>query len=123
MKPIKPPEIVNQGIAIYVPNIDNYEQAKIEIFYSPKNPLFAWSYCGDSPYKIWEKVDTQFDKGILFIYNSPTILPKGFYKINIRLLNRSGSFLEGSKIYGLLTSKLNLHIGLPYSSFAPIGVS
>ena len=123
MKPIKPPILVQQGIAIYVPNINKYSQAKIEIFYSPKNPLFAWSFCDENPFKIWEKVDKQFDKGILFIYNSPTILAKGFYKIQLTLLSRDGGFLEGSKIYGLLQPKANLHIGLPYSAFPPISVS
>ena len=120
MKPIAPPRIVRQGIAIYVPSLDKFTQAKIEIFYSPKNPLFAWSFCDENPYEIWEKLDYQYEKGIIFIYNSPTILPKGFYKIQITVLSNNGSSKTGSKVYGLLTPKESLHIGFHYSAFPTI---
>ncbi len=123
MRPVAPPKMVERGIAVYVPNIDNFEQAKIEIFYSPRNPLFAWSFCDDNPYKIWERIDYQYQKGILFVYNSPTILPIGFYKIQITLLNKKGTTRSGSSIYGLLNAKETLHIGLPYSSLPTISVS
>jgi hypothetical protein len=123
MRPTPPPKMVDRGIAVYVPNIDNFQQAKIEIFYSPKNPLFAWSFCDENPYKIWEKIDYQYSKGILFIYNSPTILPKGFYKIQIALLNKKGSVRTGARVYGLLNAKETLHIGLPYSAFPTIPVT
>ena len=123
MRPIPPSKLVNRGIVIYVPNVANFYQAKIEIFYSAKNPLFNWSFCGENPYKIWEKIDFQYQKGILFIYNSPTILPKGFYKIRITLLNKDGNVLSGFRTYGLLNDKETLYIGLPYSSFPIIPVA
>ena len=123
MRPIPAPKLVNRGIVVYVPNVDQFEQAKIEIFYLEKNPLFSWSFCGENPYKLWEKIDYQYSKGILFIYNSPTILPKGFYKIQITLLNRDGNVLTGARTYGLLNAKETLHIGVPYSSFSPIPVA
>lgn len=123
MKPIKAPTLATQGIAVYVPSVNNYSQAKIEIFYSAKNPLFSWSFCSDSPYKIWEKLDYQYGNGVLFVYNSPTILPKGFYKIQITVMNNNGELISGNLTLGLLEAKQNLHIGLPYSTYAPITLS
>jgi hypothetical protein len=123
MKPIKAEKVVERGIAIYVPRIGGYTKAKIEIYYSPKNPLFEWSFCEDSPYKIWEKIENQFSKGVLFIYNSPTLLPKGFYRIQLKTINKEGGVLQGSKTYGLIRPKSSLHVGLPYSSLSPITLS
>ena len=124
MKPIRAPRLLQTGIAIFVPGIEDFSTVKIEIFYSPKNPLFAWSFCDESPYKIWEKMDQAFDKGLLFIYNTPTFLSKGYYKIKITMFNTDrSSSLIGSETYGILEDKATLYIGLPYSTFAPIQVT
>jgi len=124
MKPIKAPQLISNGIAIYVPSIEPYNNTKLEIFYSAKNPLFSYSICEESPQKIWEKKDISFDKGSLFLYTTSNLLAKGFYKIQIVQSDSNQTrFLEGSHVYGLLKEKPTLYIGLPYSTFPPITVS
>lgn len=123
MRPIKAPALVQQGIAVYVPNVADFTQAKIEIFYSPKNPLFGDGFCDNNPYRIWQKTDSQYGRGILFVYNSPTILPKGFYKILITVVNKKQQRLTGARTIGILKDKPTLHIGTPYSTFGPISLS
>lgn len=123
MKPIKAPPLVRQGIAVYVPSVANYTQAKIEIYYSPTNPLFPSGFCDNNPYRIWQKTDSQFGRGILFVYNSPTILAKGFYKIDITVVNKQQQRLTGSRTIGVLKNKRTLHVGLPYSIFGPISLT
>lgn len=124
MKPIKAPKLLSNGIAIYIPTISPYINTKLEIFYSLKNPLFSYSICEESPQKIWEKKDTSFDKGSLFLYTTSEPLAKGFYKLNIKQYNEAQTqFIEGFQIYGLLKSKPTLYIGLPYSTFSTIIVS
>lgn len=121
MKPIKPPSIVKYGIVIYVPSKENFNKSKIEIFYSPKNPLFSYSHCEESASKIWEKKDTSFDKGSLYIYSINQPLKVGFYQIKLTMLdNFQTKFLEGSHTYAVLQEKDSLYIGVPYSSFGPI---
>lgn len=121
MKPIKAPSIVNTGIVIYVPTQEDYRNCKLEIFYSPKNPLFSYSHCEPSPSKIWEKKDISYDKGSLFIYSTNKNLARGFYKIHLTIYNiNQTKFIEGAQTYGLLKEKPTLYIGLPYSSFGPI---
>lgn len=122
MKPIKAPRLTENGIVLYVPPVVGFPNVKVEIFYSPKNPLFAWAYCEGSPQKIWEKIDTNFDKGIMFIYNRNLL--KGFYKVSISMSDENVTqILRGSEVYGLLKEKPTLYIGLPYSTFSTISVS
>jgi hypothetical protein len=124
MKPIKPPLIIKYGIVVYVPTRENFTKSKVEIFYSPKNPLFSYAICDDSSSKIWEKKDTSFNKGSLYIYNTSQELKKGFYQIKITMYDiYQTKVIEGSNTYGVLTNKDSLYIGLPYSSFEPIFVS
>lgn len=121
MKPITAPELISNGIAVYVPAVSPYFQTKLEIFYSEKNPLFSYSLCEESPQKIWEKKDTSFDKGSLFLYTTSKPLAKGFYKIALKQYNETQTqFIQGFQIYGLLKEKPTLYIGLPYSSFPTI---
>jgi len=121
MKPIQAPSIINNGIIIYVPTKEDFLKSKIEIFYSAKNPLFSYSHCEPSPSKIWEKTDTSFDKGSLFIYATQNLLPRGFYRIKLTLYNlQQTKFMEGANTYAILTDKKTLYIGLPYSTFSPI---
>lgn len=122
MRPVQPPSIIEQGIVVYVPTVANYLRARIEIFYSAINPNFVTAFCQEGLYKIWEKTDDNFDKGIMFAYNSPTILRKGYYKITLSLVNRNGLVGRGSKIIGLLKEKNTLYIGVPYSTFGPIDI-
>ena len=124
MKPIKAPQLLSNGIAIYVPTVSPYVSTKLEIFYSAKNPLFSYSICEESPRKIWEKKDTAFDRGSLFLYTTAEPLAKGFYRVNITQYNETQTqFIEGFQVYGLLKEKPALYIGLPYSTFPPITVS
>jgi hypothetical protein len=121
MKPIKALSIIDKGIVVYVPSKEAFTKTKIDIYYSPKNPLFSYSYCEDSPSKIWSKKDNLFDKGTLFIYNTDKPLKKGFYKINLTMYDQSQTRLvEGSNTYAILKEKNTLYIGVPYSSFGPI---
>jgi hypothetical protein len=121
MKPISPQQIVKYGIVVYVPSKEDFNKSKIEIFYSPKNPLFSYTHCEDSNSKIWEKKDTLFNKGTLYIYNTSKPLDKGFYQIKITMYdNYQTKLIEGSNTYGLLNNKDNLYIGVPYSTFGPI---
>lgn len=124
MKPIEPPQLVKYGIVIYVPSKEAFNKSKVEIYYSPKNPLFSYAHCEESNSKIWEKKDTSFNKGSLYIYNTSNRLNKGFYQIKITMYDLYQTrLLEGSNTYGLLTKKDNLYIGLPYSTFDSILVS
>lgn len=121
MKPIAAPSLINNGIVIYVPTQEDFRKSKIEISYSPKNPLFSYSHCEPSPSKIWEKTDTSFDKGSLFIYETDKPLEKGFYQIRLTIYDiNQTKFIEGAQTFGLLKNKPTLYIGLPYSSFGPI---
>lgn len=120
MKPVKPTSIIDRGIVIYVPTIAKYKKVRIEIFYSPKNPLFSFSYCQEDETKIWEKLDENLGKGVLFLYTTRRRLKKGFYKIQLTAISEKGSVLTGSEVYGLLKAKDTLYIGLPYSSFEHI---
>jgi hypothetical protein len=124
MKPITAPKLLSNGIVVYVPTPAPYIKTKLEIFYSKKNPLFSYSFCEESPQKIWEKTDVAFDKGSLFLYTTSNPLAKGFYRIMITQYDKyQTQSVQGSKVYGLLKEKPSLYIGLPYSSFDPILVS
>lgn len=124
MKPIKAPRLLQTGIAVYVPAISEFDLVKLQIFYSPNNPLFNWSYCDESPYLIWEKTDQNFDRGLLFLYNTNKALNTGYYKIDITMTNNSrDQTLQGSQVYGVLDRRNTLYIGLPYSAFPPIDVT
>jgi hypothetical protein len=124
MKPIQPPFIIKYGIILYVPNKEDFIKSKVEIFYSPKNPLFSYSHCEESASKIWEKKDTSFNKGSLYIYSTQRPLRKGFYQIKLTMYdNFQTKFVEGFNTYGLLKEKNTLHIGIPYSTFGPILVT
>jgi hypothetical protein len=125
MKPISAPQLIENGIAVYVPPIVNYPTVKLSIYYSATNPLFSWSFCEESPQKIWEKEDVNYDKGIIFIYRTNTYLKKGFYNIEIKAKDESLSgILSGSSMYGILEDKKRtLYVGFPYSTFSPINVS
>lgn len=124
MKPINPPNIVKYGIVIYVPSKENFNKSKIEISYSPKNPLFSYSHCEESSSKIWEKKDTSFNKGTLYVYSISQPLKIGFYQIKLTMFdNYQTKFLEGSNTYAVLQEKSNLYIGVPYSAFGPILVT
>lgn len=125
MKPIKAPSLIENGIVVYTPGVSGLDNIKVSIFYSPKNPLFSWSFCEESPFKIWEKQDKNYDKGILFIYRTNRPLKKGFYKINVKAFNdQYSNVLEGSQTYGVIQENKNtLYIGLPYSSFGPINIT
>lgn len=120
MKPIKAINIIDKGIAVFCPSISNYSNIRIEIFYSPKNPLFSSVYCQQDEFKIWEKLDTNRGKGVLFLYNSTESLKKGFYKIYLRAQTQEDTTISGQETYGLLKPKNTLHIGLPYSTFGHI---
>ena len=124
MKPIAAPKLLEKGIAVFVPAIEGFSNIKIEIFFSPKNPLFSWSYCEESPFKIWEKSDISFNSGIIFLYKTTNDLSQGFYKITITATddNRTGT-ITGSETYGILQEKETLYIGFPYSSFESISLS
>ncbi len=124
MKPITPPSIIKYGIVVYVPSKDTFTKSKIEIYYSPNNPLFSYSHCAESTSKIWEKKDTNFNKGSLYIYSTSEALAPGFYQIKLTMYdNYQTKFIEGSNTYGILNKKDTLHIGLPYSTFGPILVN
>jgi hypothetical protein len=124
MKPITAPKLIANGIAVYVPTVATFNHTKLEIFYSPKNPLFGYALCEESPQKIWEKKDTSFDKGSLFLYTTSEPLAKGFYKVQITQYNANQTEVrEGFQVYGLLKEKPTLYIGLPYSTFGPILVT
>jgi hypothetical protein len=121
MKPIQPPFIIKYGIVVYVPSKDDYNKSKIEIYYSPKNPLFDYSQCNEANSKIWEKKDTMFNKGTLYLYTTNEPLKKGFYQIKLTMYdNFQTKFIEGINTYGILKEKDTLHIGIPYSTFGPI---
>lgn len=120
MKPVKPTQILNRGIAIFSPSVNNYTKIKIEIFYSEKNPLFSYSYCQEDEKKIWEKTDQNFGKGVLFLYTTNKQLKKGFYKIKLIAITPENTTIKGEQIIGLLKSKDTLYIGFPYSSFGHI---
>lgn len=124
MKPITAPKLIDNGIVVYVPNKDGFDRSKIEIFYSKTNPLFSYSYCEESPSKIWEKKDITFDKGSLYIYNTSSPLKRGFYQIKLTMYDKfQTKILEGANTYGILKEKPTLYIGVPYSSFSPILLS
>ena len=124
MKPIAAPKLLEKGIAVFVPAIQDFSNIKIEIFYSPKNPLFSWSDCEESPFKIWEKSDVSFDAGIIFLYKITNNLDQGFYKVTITATNNNQTeVITGSETYGILQEKETLYIGFPYSSFEPISLS
>lgn len=124
MKPIQAPKLLEKGIAVFVPALENYSHIKLEIFYSPKNPLFSWSFCEESPFKIWEKNDVSYDAGIAFLYKTTNNLDNGFYKIMITATsNGRDQQIRGSQTYGILNDKETLYIGFPYSTFAPISLS
>lgn len=124
MKPIRAPRIIDNGIIIYVPAVSGYDLVRLRIFYSPKNPLFNWSFCDESPYLIWEKTDQNFDKGLLFTYQTRGALDSGYYKVDIEMtsLDRNNT-ISGSQIYGVLDQRNTLYIGLPYSAFSPIDLT
>lgn len=108
---------------MYVPTVANYSKVRIEIFYSPKNPLFSFSYCQEDESKIWEKLDENLGKGILFLYTTKLRLRKGFYKVQLSAITADGNVLRGQEVYGLLKPKDTLHIGLPYSTFEHINLT
>jgi hypothetical protein len=121
MKPIAPPSILKYGIVIYVPSIEDFVKSKVEIFYSPKNPLFSYNTCEENNSKIWEKKDTAFNKGSLYIYNTDKSLKNGFYQIKITMYNLyQTKLIEGANTYAILNNKDSLYIGVPYSTFGPI---
>lgn len=120
MKPVKATSIIDRGIAVYVPTIAKYKKVRIEIFYSAKNPLFSFSYCQEDESKLWEKLDQNLGKGVLFLYTLKRRLKKGFYKIRLTAVGEDGRTLAGEEVYGLLKAKDTLYIGFPYSSFSHI---
>ena len=120
MKPIKPLSLIERGIVTYVPSVANYTKVRIEIFYSPKNPLFSFSYCQEDETKLWEKLDQNLGKGVLFLYTTNRRLRKGFYKIRLTAITKEGKTIKGEEVYGLLKAKDTLYIGLPYSTFEHI---
>lgn len=124
MKPIPAPRIIQTGIVVYAPGIENFNLVRLRIFYSSKNPIFNWSFCDESPHLIWDKTDENFDKGLIFTYQTRDILQTGYYKINIDMTNNSRTeSISGSQIYGILQERSSLYIGLPYSAFPPINVA
>jgi len=124
MKPVKAPKIIQNGIVIYTPAIGNFDLVNLKIFYSPKNPLFNWSFCDESPSLIWDKTDQNFDKGLLFTYQTKSALDSGYYKVSITMTSKDRTnTVEGSQVFGVLDKRNTLYIGLPYSAFPPIDVS
>ena len=123
MKPVKATQIIDRGIAVFVPPSGDYTQVRIEIFYSPKNPLFSFSYCQEDESKIWEKLDQNLGRGVLFLYRQKRKLKQGFYKIKLTAITKNTSTIAGEQIYGLLKAKDTLYIGFPYSSFEHIRLS
>jgi len=123
MKPIQAPKIIQTGIVVFVPAVIEFDLVRLQIFYSPKNPLFSWSFCDESPYLIWEKTDQNFDRGLMFTYQTRNALDSGYYKIDVTMTNNTRTEeISGSQIYGVLQQRNTLYVGLPYSAFPPIDV-
>ncbi len=122
MEPVKPPSIINEGIAVYVPPIINEKLVNtIDIFYSKNPPMFKWIGCDNTQSKIWSYTKYQSEKGDLFLYKNRLI--KGFYTIRISLVKKDGGTKQGQTTIGIIEPTPYIIIGLPYSIYPVISVS
>lgn len=117
MIPSEPPLIIDKGIAVYAPYL--YEGClRVEIYFSPNNPLLSFMSCSNTQHKIWETTSSQSPTGTLFIYQ--TDLTLGFYTVVLSnpSLNKSGSL-----IVSILRPTKRVVVGLPYSIYPPIDMT
>ena len=126
MQPIKPPSIINNGIAVFAPASERIKVPSlisIEIYYEVNNPLFSWLNCSTEKVKIWDKTQSQVPSGTLFIYETPGDLTLGFYTIKIINTTAVRSQTSGQILVGINSPTPRLIIGLPYSIYPPIDLS
>lgn len=124
MKPIAPPLIINNGIAVYFPAaIDHkFSLITLEIYYGRNNPVFSWLSCNTSKAKIWSKTLQQSATGTLFLYETAGNLPLGFYTITAKSVH-SGGEKKGQFSLGVIEPTPHLIIGLPYSVYPAINLA
>lgn len=126
MIPIKAPPILDYGIAIYVPPLEQggVVYVKCEISYVKDNPLFAWRNCDNNSRTLWTDVSAYSDTGILFLYKTLKSLDIGFYTIRLEARMKSGIPLTGSMTLGVTRDYKNkIIIGMPFSIYPPIPLS
>ncbi len=126
MIPIKAPPILDYGIAIYAPPLDQGDvvYVRCEISYVKDNPLFAWRNCDNNTRILWTDVSAYSDTGILFLYKTLKSLDIGFYTIKLEARMKSGTSRTGSITLGVTRDYKNkLIIGMPFSIYPPIPLS
>lgn len=124
MKPIAPPFIIKNGIAVFFPVIGKAAAlVTLEIYYTRSNPIFSWLNCDTAQSKIWSKSIQQSPTGTLFLYETDKDLPLGFYTIAAKLNRASSSTMSGQITVGVITPTPRLIIGLPYSIYPPIDLA
>lgn len=125
MDPITPLALVDQGIAVCFPDLDQSNpnaQINLQINYTQNNPLFNWVNCSNNATTLWSQT-TQIDpNGTVFLYLSNNNLPIGFYIIKATFYTTNKT-LTGDLLIGLYTSIPNITIGCPYSMYPPISLN
>ena len=117
MQPIAPPEIIAQGLALYCPQTSGL--LEVRIYYQAQNPKFNWIRCDRSEQLLWSASQRPSNGGLIFHYPSPSLLPAGYYRLELRQLEGIGQ-KEGNTTITILQPTKRLIIGLPYSIYPPI---
>jgi len=126
MIPVKAPSILDYGIAIYVPPLEDssVSYVRCQIYYSKENPLFYWRVCDNTVKKLWEDVSAYSNTGILFLYKTLNSLDIGFYTIKIEAQFKNSNLRKGELTLGVSReNKYKLIIGMPFSIYPPITLS
>jgi hypothetical protein len=114
MRPSEPPLVIDRGLALYSPLLEQ-GQLRLEIYFSIANPLLSFINCSRAEHKVWELLANQSPTGTLFLYQ--TELELGFYTLVLSNETRSRS---GSLTLSILSPTKRIVVGLPYSIYPPI---
>lgn len=121
MQPITATPLPSKGIVVYFPDIPRIPSyfLKLDIYFSPSNPLFHWVQCDNTSKLLWTTTTSKDRKGILFVYQTQADLPRGFYTLAATLMSNEQS-KKGTLTVGLPLPEAFLAVGVPYSTFPSI---
>lgn len=117
MTPIAPPSVISQGVGLYCSQTSGLLELKV--YYQAQNPKFNWIRCDRSEALLWSAAQRPSNGGLLFHYPSPTLLPAGYYRLELIQLEGT-SQKRGSLSFAILQPTKRVIIGLPYSIYPPI---